>query len=243
MLVLGAGAGRLAWDLHQALQTEVSVALEINPYFTTVMRNMRDGTTLKLTEFPVAPTSGERSALERTLRAPAPTRPGLDIVLADALRPPFRAGAFDLVVTPWLLDVIGAPAAHMTALVNGLLDDGGCWLYHGSVAFDMADVGENFNLEELIETAGASGFADVVAGERRQPYLQCPDSRHGRVESVVTIAANKASSVSPPPRHQNLPDWIAKGRGPVPARTLSSCRSSMASEVSRTWRRSWKQKS
>jgi len=216
VLVLGAGAGRLAYDVHRAVSPALTVALELNPWLTTITKRMARGETLTLTELPLAPRAGERSALTRTLRAPAAASDGFEVVLADAIRPPFLPGTFDLVLTPWLLDVIDTPAATMLALVNGVLTENGRWIYHGSLAFNRPDVSENLNLDELTALALETGFEGLEAAEETTAYLDCPDSRHGRRETVITLAGNKRSNVPPPSRQQTLPDWIARGRGPVP---------------------------
>ncbi len=216
-LVLGAGAGRLAYDLHDALSPALTTAVELNPYLTTLTRKLADGEVVSLVEFPLAPDSGAHSAIHRTLEAPAPARAGFEVVLADVMRPPFQAGSFDLVVTPWLLDVIAGDTAALLALVNRMLNPGGHWVFHGSLAFQRPDPASNINLDELRELAGACGFEVGPTDESVQPYLDCPESRHGRRESILTFSARKVAEAPPGPRPQNLPDWLAKGRGPVPA--------------------------
>jgi SAM-dependent methyltransferase len=215
-LILGSGSGRLACDLHAALDSRFTVALDVNPYLTTINRKMADGESLELTEFPLAPSVGHRSAITRSLQGPEKAGPGFCVVLADALRPPFQAGSFDLVVTPWLLDVINAPPAALLGRINALLAPNGRWIHHGSLAFNQADPADCPNLDELLELAESSGFANMEIREDVVPYLDCPDSRHGRRESVVTFCADKVADAPPAVRHQNLPDWIANGREPIP---------------------------
>ncbi|MEQ8861528.1 MAG: methyltransferase domain-containing protein [Pseudomonadales bacterium] len=217
VLVLGAGAGRLAYDLHQHSTAELTLAVDLNPLLAYVGHRVSHGATATLVEFPLAPRQPESAALERTLAAPAPTRPGLHFVLADALRVPFAGGSFDLVVTPWFLDVIDEPAEQVLRRINALLAEDGVWLNQGSVAFDGADPADRLTLEELIELAAATGFADLHAEEQCTPYMQCPDSRHGRIESVVTLRARRMAAVKPPAKHRSLPEWIVEGRAPVPA--------------------------
>lgn len=216
-LVLGAGAGRLAYDLHQRGSISLTVALELNPYLTTLTRKLSDGESLALVEFPLAPDSGAHSAIQRTLTAPVAVRDGFEVVLADVRRPPFRDGSFDLVVTPWLLDVIDGDTSALLALVNRLLRPGGRWLFQGSLAFQRPDPAGNINLDELLELAAANGFESGMVDESDQPYLDCPESRHSRRERILTFAATKVAEAAAPPRQQSLPDWLAKGRGPVPA--------------------------
>ncbi|NBC21926.1 MAG: methyltransferase domain-containing protein [Gammaproteobacteria bacterium] len=217
VLVLGAGAGRLAYDLHKQSAAALTVALDFNPLLAYVGHRAAAGETVSLVEFPVAPRTPEAAAIERALGAPEPARPGLEFVLADALRPPFRPGSFDLVVTPWLLDVCDESAATTLARINGLLADDGLWIHHGSVAFDGPDPAERLTLAELEATAGTAGFADLAADEACMPYMDCPDSRHGRRESVVTLRGRKARNIKAPEKHRALPDWIVAGRAPVPA--------------------------
>lgn len=223
-LVLGAGAGRLAYDLHQSRHASgatdpeeaLTVALELNPYLTTVNRRLASGDSVDLVEFPLAPDSGAHAAIARTLQAPAAALTGFEVVLADVMRPPFQPGTFDTVITPWLLDVIDGDTGTLLRLLNRLLRPGGRWVFHGSLAFQRAAPLDNLNLAELEALAGHSGFEISQCGERVQPYLDCPESRHGRRESVITLCARKAHEVEAPARAQSLPDWIARGRTPIP---------------------------
>lgn len=217
VLVLGSGAGRLAYDLHQQTTARVTVALDLNPLLAYVGRRASLGERIPLVEFPLAPTAPEAAALARTLAAPEPARAGLQFVLADALRAPLLPGSFDLVVTPWLLDVIDEHPDIALRRVNALLADGGTWINQGSVAFDGPDPAARLTLEELIEAAEAAGFDGVHADDQRLPYMDCPDSRHGRIETIVTLRARKAQSVDAPGKRRSLPDWIVEGRTPVPA--------------------------
>lgn len=216
VLVLGAGAGRLAYDLHRAITPTRTIALDLNPYLTTVCRRVSRGETLTLTEFPRAPRSAAQGALARELKAPAPAPEGFEVVLGDATRPPFRPASFDLIVTPWLVDVINVPTEELLKRINPLLATGGSWLLHGSLAFDGSDPLLQPDLPELQALTVSAGFETRTVDEREIPYLDCPDSRHGRRESVVTLRAEKREEAEVLPRAQSLPDWLAKGREPVP---------------------------
>jgi len=125
MLVLGAGAGRLAYDLHQTLAPELTAALDFNPLLVFAAAKLSAGETVSLHEFPIAPRRAGDVAVARELAAPEAARPGLQHVLASALRPPFREGAFDTVVTPWLVDVLPEDLAVQAARWNRLLTPGG----------------------------------------------------------------------------------------------------------------------
>jgi uncharacterized protein YbaR (Trm112 family) len=217
LLVLGAGAGRLAFDLHQALRPVLTVALDFNPLFALAAARILAGEPLELYEFPIAPRGIEEHAVLRRHTAPAGAAPGLELVLADACAPPFLPGRFDVVLTPWFIDVAGEPVSRLLPRFNGLLAPGGLWIHHGSLAFADAAPGESPSLEELLDMLPAHGFDAAHSGEAQQPYLQSPASRHARLESVVTLSARKTRDVPSPAPGRALPEWILRTDLPVPA--------------------------
>ncbi|MEE4186806.1 MAG: hypothetical protein V2J12_13680, partial [Gammaproteobacteria bacterium] len=86
LLVLGAGGGRLAYDLHQRFTHPRTIALDFNPLLMLTADRLARGESLALHEFPLAPASGAETAVARTLSAPAASRAGLYWVLGNALR-------------------------------------------------------------------------------------------------------------------------------------------------------------
>ncbi len=213
-LVLGAGAGRLAYDLHQRTAAAVTVALDFNPLLALVADTVARGRTLELYEFPIAP-RGDAAVL-RTLAAPAPARTGLVFALADAHRPPFRRAAFDTVVTPWLVDILPEPFDVLCARVNALLCDGGRWLNFGSLSFHHADPAARYGVDECRSALEENGFASITIEEREIPYLCSPASRHARRERIVSWSARKEHDVKKVPRYHALPEWLVRGTEPVP---------------------------
>jgi hypothetical protein len=217
VLVLGAGAGRLAYDFHQALKPSLTVALDFNPLFLLAASRILAGEALELYEFPIAPRTIADHAVLRRHAAPEPPARGLELVLADASAPPFLPGRFDVVLAPWFIDVAGEPVSRLLARINALLAPGGYWIHHGSLAFADAAPADALSLEELLESLPRLGFADPQATETRLPYLASPASRHARMEAVVTLSARKEREVAVPPPGRELPEWIRRIDLPVPA--------------------------
>ncbi|HEX6994632.1 MAG TPA: hypothetical protein VF339_10860 [Gammaproteobacteria bacterium] len=215
-LVLGSGAGRLAYDVHMTLGADVTVALDFNPLLVLIADRVTSGRPVELYEFPLAPRRTEDHAVLRVLAAESPARPGLVHVLADAHRPPFAKGTFDTIVTPWLVDILPEPLDAQAGRINHLLADGGRWVSFGSLAFHDADPALRYALDECIDVLIQQGFARPAVLERTIPYLASPSSRHARREEVVVWRADKARRVKPPPRHEALPDWLVRGNEPVP---------------------------
>ncbi|HEY6124393.1 MAG TPA: methyltransferase domain-containing protein [Steroidobacteraceae bacterium] len=216
VLVQGAGAGRLAYDLHAASDATLTVATDFNPLLLFAARELFAGRTVELYEFPIAPRSIEDHAVLRRLAAPAAARPGLELVAADALQPPFADGAFDTVVTPWFIDIIGEPFARVAARVNLLLKPGGRWINYGSLAFSRAAHAERLSLEEVRGLMPKAGFAGFEMREASIPYMRSPASRHARIESTISWVANKVGPPSETPRARALPDWLLQPDKPIP---------------------------
>lgn len=215
-LVLGAGAGRLAYDIHIGLAADLTVAFDFNPLLMLVAQQMAAGSSLELYEFPIAPKESDDDAVLRTLSAPAAAGDGFVTVLGDALRPPFAAGVFDTVVTPWLIDIISEDLPVFAARINGLLKPGGRWINFGSLSFATAQRSRRYARDEVCAIVASQGFAAPIVAEATIPYMNSPASRHGRLETTCSFAAAKIATADPAPRHRALPDWIVTGKEAVP---------------------------
>ena len=216
VLVLGAGAGRLAYDIHMQLDCNRTIAFDFNPMLLLVAQTVINGKQLKMHEFPIAPKSLEDDAVLRTLSAPEPVSEGFELVLGDALRPPFAPGSFDTVVTPWLIDIITDELSDFAARVNTLLKTDGRWVNFGSLAFSGPQRASQYSPEECKAIIAESGFTDPYVAEATIPYMCSPASRHGRQEKVFSFSAFKERDAKKPDRYRALPDWIVTGKEPVP---------------------------
>jgi hypothetical protein len=215
-LLLGVGAGRLAYDLLGSRRPDPLVAADVNPLFLCAVQRLFAGERLELYEFPLAPRSVDSHAILRTLQVPRPVPDGCHLVFADASRAPFAAGAFDTVITPWLIDVIDEDFATFAMRVNGWLRPGGRWINTGSLAFGSEDPARRYAIEEVVAIAAAAGFGGIEPREETVPYLCSPASRHGRLETVVTFAGTKLESVADPGPPRRVPEWLQRADVPVP---------------------------
>ena len=216
VLVLGAGAGRLAFDIHTELNCATTVALDFNPLLLLVAKAVTQGENLNLYEFPISPLALEDDAVLRNLSAPEVVDNNFHIVLGDALRAPFPEKTFDTVVTPWLIDIISEDLFVFSARINRLLKEKGRWVNFGSLAFSSPQRAQRFSPEEVKAIVAENGFSDPYVSQATIPYMCSPASRHGRQERVFTFAAYKERNASKPERHKALPDWIVRGDEPVP---------------------------
>ncbi|HUO78752.1 MAG TPA: class I SAM-dependent methyltransferase [Steroidobacteraceae bacterium] len=216
VLVLGAGGGRLAYDLHQHGAQALTVALDINPLLLLVAERVVRGGRVELYEFPIAPLSGTDVALRRELAAPAAARPGLELVFADAWRAPFAAQSFDAIVTPWLIDIVDVDFESIALAVNRLLVPGGRWVNFGSLAFPWRRPSLRYGPEELRELLAEAGFEVGLQRDAALPYMRSPASRHARIETVALFAADKRRRGPREPAEAWTPPWLRDTALPVP---------------------------
>ncbi len=229
VLVLGAGACRLAYDLHQRGTQQLTVALDINPLLLLAAERIVRGAQVELYEFPIAPRAAADAALRRSLAAPAAARPGLQLLFADAWRAPFRAQAFDAVVTPWLIDIADVEPEWIAGSVNRLLAPGGRWVNFGSLAFPWRRPALRPDPDELVEIVTDGGFGIVARKDAELPYMRSPVSRHARLERVFLYAADKVRRSDHAPRPDSQAAWLLDHSLPVP----SSEQLQLAGEASR----------
>lgn len=215
-LLPGVGAGRLAYDLHLRRQPELLLGADINPLLMLAARRLFAGEAVELYEFPVAPRGIDSHAILRRLRAPQPAPAGLHLLFADVTTGPFAPGAFDTVVTPWLIDILEEDCASFARRLNRWLRPGGRWINSGSLAFHGGDPASRYSLEELRVILAEAGFADVQCREEEVPYLSSPASRHARRETVVTFSAVKRQDASLPAPVRRAPQWLERVDLPVP---------------------------
>jgi ubiquinone/menaquinone biosynthesis C-methylase UbiE len=216
LLVLGAGAGRLAYDLHQSGASELTVALDINPMLMLAAQRIVRGGAVDLYEFPIAPRTAADAAVLRRLAAPAAARPGLHLVLADAWHAPFAPQSFDAVVTPWLVDIVEPAPAEIAAAINRLLAPGGRWVNFGSLCFPWRRPSMRPSAEELLEIVAAAGFSVEDRSDQDLAYMHSPASRHARIERVFTFAADKVRRGPRAPAPPAAAAWLEDPALPVP---------------------------
>lgn len=216
MLVLGAGACRLPYDLHRCAGIETTVALDINPVPFFVARRVIAGETVELVEFPRCPRDSLSVAVDRTLRCEHPGAAGFHLLFADGLEPPVPDASFDLVFTPWFIDQVPQDLATLIPEIHRVLVQGGAWLNHGPLLYQPSHTqpAHRYREDEVHELAQTHGFS--LAGHRwdRLLYMESPAGSQGRTEGVATFLAEKQGRVTA--TVEQRPGWLDDPSQPVP---------------------------
>jgi len=215
--VLGAGACRLPYDVHQKFQPDYSLFIDINPFLFFVAERLLSGKSCQLQEFPMAPLSQESVAVEHKIKGVKDKPENLFFIFADALNPPIKKHSVDTVFTPWFIDIVPMDLADQMKLFNSLVPVGGSWVNFGSLAFTHADIKKTYSRDELWELLDIHGWELVEKVEREIPYLDSPYSAQTRMENTVAFRAKKTKDVEAPGQYHFLPDWLRKDDVPIPA--------------------------
>ena len=94
--------------------------LDLNPLLTTIGARCAQGESLVLTELPRFPMGVSDAALDQTLSAPEGSA-APRFLLGDAFHPPFEPETFDLLITPWFLDIVPESFATLSRRLSRLL--------------------------------------------------------------------------------------------------------------------------
>jgi hypothetical protein len=192
ILVIAAGAGRLAFDLHQNLGAEYTVSLDNSYFFGQTFHSICWGEGVQLTEFPEPRRRDEEVAVTHKMKAPVKTNEGLYYVLGDLNYLPFAEDSFDLVITPWIIDLIPATLPFLVNNISSLLRTGGQWINFGpfSVSSDIP-AGCRWSKKELLGFAEDAGFEVHTNCELHVEYLKSPYSAQVRHETLWGLSFKK----------------------------------------------------
>lgn len=215
LAVLGAGAGRLAVDVHTRLEPECTVAIDLNPFPLLVASRLVQGDAVRLPEFPLAPHGEDDVVVHQTLRCSSGVDSRFSFAFADALNPPFAAGSFDTVLTSWVIDAVDAGLDRTIAAIQRVLREGGRWINIGPLRFD-GPAREAYGIEEVIETANRHGFEPSSPFTQAVDYFHSPHSGTRRVETVFCFSARNARGHSAPRQAGVHAPWLLDAHRPIP---------------------------
>jgi hypothetical protein len=201
VLVLGAGACRLAYDLHVHCGATETAVVDIDPFLLVMAEAVIRGAAVSLTETSVnAPEVDPVSRAWRLALPGAPLGPeAFHFFLADGLDPPFADRTFDTVVTPWFIDQVPADLEGLLGRVHRLLLPGGRWINHGPLLYrsDALPITRWYTRQELFELAATVGFRIGRWEREAAPHLVSPLTGRGLIENVVTFEASREASREP----------------------------------------------
>lgn len=227
ILVIGSGGGRLSWDLHSRLKPDLSVALDSHPLMLSISDWLiRQQQPIALGEFKIFPQIGTPCSQAYTLNPPSDPENlrerwfGLG---GNVWQAPLKNESFDLILTPWLVDVTGGDLRDLIGLIHGLLREGGQWINTGPLLFTKhIPVQVKYNAPEIREFLKLGGFEISADEVQVSPHLISPLEARGRTEQVWTFTATKKKTLEPVSVPGISQAWLAMHHLPVPLSNYST---------------------
>jgi len=228
ILVLGAGAGRLSWDLHVHLKPEYTVALDSNPVLLAAADELiNQQQPIAIGEFKNFPQIGLQHAQTWLLQPPVDPdnlRATWFPLGANVWQLPFCRESFDLIITPWFIDVNGGDVRDLIAVIYEKLMPGGHWLNSGPLLFTRhLPVQLKYSATEIKEFMSLAGFALLDESIANTDYLRSPLEARFRQEQVWTFSAQKLESGGETPITEGvLATWLVMHHLAIPQSNYSS---------------------
>jgi len=219
-LILGAGACRLAYDLHKRYPEARFVVLDWDPLLFSVARAVTQGEVVDFWEANLE--VGSLSQVARKWELKAPLGPvdedRFQFLVGDATNPPFPSGTFDTVVTPWFIDQGPSDLRALVSVICRVLRDGGRWANLGPLRYEPSvSMGLRFGKEEILDLLGRAHFRVEKSDETSLPYLVSKLNGRGKIEWVFSFSAVKGTATASPDRKRHGPaPWLLFGHLPVP---------------------------
>ncbi|HEY3667089.1 MAG TPA: class I SAM-dependent methyltransferase [Polyangiaceae bacterium] len=192
LLVLGAGAARLAYDMHRRCGATETVVVDIDPYLFVIAEAVVRGRPVRLTEASLNVLEASHVSTAWTLSAPDGPLDDerFHFLLANGLQPPFADATFDTIVTPWFIDRVPTDLGAFLQTLRRLLRPGGRWLNQGPLLYSPeTPLARRYSRDEIFDLAARAGFKIERWDSASRPYLVSPLTGSGKTERVLTFEA------------------------------------------------------
>ncbi|MBL7545377.1 MAG: hypothetical protein JNL11_16275 [Bdellovibrionaceae bacterium] len=213
--VLGAGASRLAMDLHKEFRLPLTVAVDFNPLLLMVADKMLKGERLFLYDFSAAAVEIESVVKLYELKSPLGPMQNFYLLCADVTDLPFKPYQFQSVLTPWLIDILPFNFRLLAQRVNQMLEIGGDWINFGPMGFSHQEEAFNLTRPEVHEQMRECGFELEIEKVSQMKYLSADDEVNSRNETVYVFKAKKIETVAVD-GFSYLPSWLTDMNQAIP---------------------------
>jgi SAM-dependent methyltransferase len=221
VLVLGAGAGRLSWELHKTWGAQITLATDINPLLLAVshklIKQREPFNFYELNSFPQI----HLPLCANYLITPTPDledkQQNWFAMAADVWHMPIKPNSLDVILTAWFIDVHGGDNRVLISHIQQWLKPGGVWINSGPLLYPKAAPLEfkygRDDLLELIELAGLELISEQI---NDHPHLKSPINARQQTEQVWTFCVCKSAELNPRSNPSLPPAWLIYHHLPVP---------------------------
>ncbi|MDE2782579.1 MAG: methyltransferase domain-containing protein [Gemmatimonadota bacterium] len=221
MLVMGAGACRLAYDVYHRHPDSELLVMDLDPVLFSAAHAVTHGESVTVREANLEMGDLDQAVKEWALSAP---RGPVDdarfhFLVADAVDPPLTPGIFDTVLTPWFIDHGPEDVRDLISTLHRMLKPGGRWVNLGPLKYNLdVPFSRRFAREELFDLAERAGFHVGPWHSESGPYLVSQLNGRGKTEWVLAFSATKLEAAEEDSSAgSGPPPWLLFRHLPIPA--------------------------
>ena len=209
VLIIGGGAGRLAYDLAQQKPEVEILQIDINPLLSLIAHKICSGESIELTEISQFPNDVKNLSATRKLQgSKALNTNQFQFVVGDICDHPFKDQQFDAVICPWVIDIIAENFSDFSKRLNFLLKPQGELLIFGPLSFEKQSPQYKLTAEEVVQTLQENGFKNLAQESLNTPYLHSPLEPQLRHEIIQVFYAQQEKGTKRPKSLQSYPNWL-----------------------------------
>ena len=215
VLMLGSGAGRVAWDLHCTLENAETTTLELNPALQLAANQLINGCSLPpLPESCVVPQMGREEGFKSWELLP-PKGAGSQHVerfhqlVGDIWQLEFLDNSFDCIVTSWFVDAHGRDSKALLQKISKCLKPGGYWVNTGPLLYpEPLDIEFKYSHKELKDLMAVAKFEITAETSGTQVHMPSPLEVRKKQEEVWTFCAQYQPYKETAELSAALPEWL-----------------------------------
>lgn len=187
ILVLGSGAGGLSYKLASTFKKSTVISVEHNPFLALTSQHILEGKALKLFEVNNYPKQLEDSAVKRDIKVDKLDGENHQLLLCSFPDLPFASQSFDVIITPWFLDILDLPFADALSATLNFLKDDGLLLHFGPSNIHKNATADQLCHEEVLDYFNQH-FNSVESQQETSFYLDSPANSKRRLEAISFMA-------------------------------------------------------
>lgn len=215
ILVLGPGAGRVAWELHCELGQVDTTTLELNPALQLISNKLISGQVLPaFPETAVSPQSSVESSfkcwkLQSIQHTDRRLADSFHQLVGDFWQLEFVENSFDCIVTSWFIDAHGRDNREFLEKISRWLMPGGHWVNTGPLLYPQPLPPElKYSHRELRELCSLARFNIQSEDIDVKAHLPSPLSVKKQYEEIWTACMQFEPNARSELSTEKFPDWF-----------------------------------
>ena len=199
VLILGAGPGKLSFDLAKEFPDTNFISFDHNPFLFFKANQIFHGEEVELHDYSQYPKDLESTSKSYKIKEDPLIQKNHQFILGNFPDLPFNNDVFDLIIGPWFFDILENDFKRSVQHGLNFLKEDGQFLLYGPSNTHKDSYEDQLTSEEIIDSLGCL-FKTHKAFTKDLIYLHSPLNSQNRIENVLffkgTILESKDTLLS-----------------------------------------------